>query len=205
MHMSNARRLIVVAAAAVAVLIAGVSLAYYYASSDIPNRFETAEAKVYMSEKFDPSDKWVPGEEKQKEASFGNSGDTDAVIRIRFDKTLRLSDGTEVSDQDILESFTLNFDDGFSSSWVRGSDGWYYGRNVLKQGEMTDVTLRSVTVSSLLSNDVHGVKTDYSSAVFSVDVKGELIQASLAKEAAEAQGWGMIPQISGSTVGWSAK
>lgn len=206
MHMSDARRMIVMAAAAAAaVLVAGVSLAYYYASGEIPNRFETAEAKVYMSEKFDPSDRWVPGEQKQKEVRFGNEGDTDAVIRVRFDKVLKLSDGTEVSDQDILDGFTLNFADGFSTGWVRGSDGWYYSRNVLKSGEMTDVTLGSVTVSSLLSNDVHGVKTDYSSAVFTVNVKGELIQASLAEEAAGAQGWGMIPEVSGSAVRWSSE
>ena len=205
MHISGQRRFVILAAAAAALLIIGASLAYYFASADVGNKFETAEARVYMTEKFDPADKWVPGEEKQKEVRFGNDGGMDAVIRVRFDRTLKLSDGTEVTDQDILDSFELNFADGFADSWVKGDDGWYYSRKVLQKGERTDLTLKSVTVSSLVSNDVHGVKTDYSSAVFSVDVKGELIQASVAKDAAEAQGWGMIPQISGSTVEWSAK
>ena len=201
----NRKILLLILGAAVAVLLAGVSLAYYYASSDIDNPFETTEAKVYMDENFDPSDQWVPGEEKQKEVQLGNEGEMDTVLRIRFSPELKLSDGTKVTDEDVLSGFVLNFAEGFGQNWVKGNDGWYYFKKVLKAGETTDTTLKSVTMSDAVGSDVRGAQKDYIGSVFEVNVESQMVQASAAKEAAASQNWGMIPEVSGSAVQWVSK
>lgn len=201
----NRKLLLLILAAAVAVLATGVSLAYYQASMDTDNPFETTEAKVYMDETFDASDGWVPGEEKQKEVRLGNDGTMDTVLRIRFSPELELADGTKVTDQDVLSGFALNFTDSFSENWVKGTDGWYYFKKVLGAGEQTDPTLKSVTMSDAVGNDVHGKRTDYTGAVLKVNVESQMVQASAAGSAAQVQNWGMIPEVSGSTVQWVNK
>ena len=44
---------------------------------------------------------------------------------------------------------------------------------------------------------------DYSGASYDVKIEGELLQASLATEAANYMKWGMIPTVTGTTVTWN--
>lgn len=193
---------LIIASGLLSITLFGVTMAYYYHSIKIDNDFTAAEAKVYMNEKFDPSDKWVPGEEKEKEVRFGNEGSTDVLLRVKFTVKLQMADGSEVTDNDILKSFKLNFEDNFEDEWIMGDDGWYYYTKVLESGQITDVTLKSVTIGSGISNDVHKTTDDYSSAVFKVDIASEMIQSSGAAEAASAQGWKMKPAVSDGNVTW---
>ena len=184
-------------------LIFGAAMAVYNHSLKLDNEFNTADARVYIDERFDPNDKWVPGEEKEKQVWFGNDGDVDAVLRVKFSPELKLKDGEPVTDRVVLDSFKLNFSSGFSGDWTVGNDGWYYYNKVLRSSERTDCTLESVTVSNLIGNDGHNVRIDYSSAVFTVNVDGEMIQALQAENIAAEKGWGMSPVISGESVGWT--
>ena len=178
----------------------GSTYAYFQSSESIDNQFHSAEAKIYLNEKFDPNDRWVPGEEKQKEVRFGNEGRIDAVLRVKFTPILQLEDETE--DSNAAAGFTLNFADDFSTNWTE-KDGWYYYNKVLVPGELTDITLKSVTISDAIGNDEHGILTDYSGASYDVKIEGELLQASLATEAANYMKWGMIPTVTGTTVTWN--
>lgn len=182
-----------------AVLAVGSTLSYFYASDTIDNKFRTTEAKAYISEKFDPNDRWVPGEEKQKEVRFGNDGEIAAVLRAKFTPVLKLKDGTE--DPEAAGDFQLNFSTDFQKDWVKDGD-WYYYKKVLSPSQMTDITLKSVTVSDQTGNDEHGIRTDYSGASYEVKVEGELLQASLAAESATYMKWKMIPTVTGETVAW---
>lgn len=185
-------------------VVVGVN-AYYYNSTHLDNPFELTKPEVYLSEKFDETDKWVPGEEKQKEVSFGNSGTMDALLRVKFTPTLKTKDGKSMP----IDGCTLNFAAGFDGStgqWVESHEGtetWYYYKSVLKAGEKTPTTLKSVTISDLFSNDVHGIKTDYSGATFTVEVDAQFIQASHADAGAVDNNWGKTPTVSGSSVSWS--
>ena len=181
-------------------LVIGSTFAYFQKSESIDNKFKSAEAKVYLNEKFDPNDEWVPGEEKQKEVRFGNEGKIAAVLRVKFTPVLKLEDGTE--DSEAAKGFQLNFTDGFSQNWTE-KDGWYYYNKVLSPEGLTDITLKSVTISDAIGNDEHGILTDYSGASYDVKIEGELLQASLATEAADYMKWGMIPMVTGTTVTWN--
>lgn len=182
-------------------LVFGSTFAYFQASDRIDNNFQSSEAKVYINEKFNPNDRWVPGEEKQKEVRFGNEGKIAAVLRVKFTPELKLQDGTE--DAEAAKGFQLNFADDFLANWTKDGD-WYYYNKVLSPDEMTDITLKSVTISNRIGNDEHGISTDYSQASYDVKIEGELLQASLAPEAAKFMKWELLPSINGSQVKWTA-
>ena len=181
-------------------LVIGSTFAYFQKTESIDNKFKSAEAKVNITEKFNPKDQWVPGEEKQKEVRFGNEGKIAAVLRAKFTPVLKLEDGTE--DSEAAKGFQLNFTDDFFRNWTE-KDGWYYYNKVLSPEELTDITLKSVTISDAIGNDEHGILTDYSGASYDVKIEGELLQASLATEAANYMKWGMIPTVTGTTVTWN--
>lgn len=181
-------------------LVIGSTFAYFQKTESIDNKFKSAEAKVNITEKFNPKDQWVPGEEKQKEVRFGNEGKIAAVLRAKFTPVLKLEDGTE--DSEAAKGFQLNFTDDFFRNWTE-KDGWYYYNKVLSPEELTDITLKSVTISDAIGNDEHGILTDYSGASYDVKIEGELLQASLATEAADYMKWGMIPMVTGTTVTWN--
>lgn len=183
-----------------ALLVLGGTFAFFQKSESIDNKFKSAEAKVYLNEKFDPNDKWVPGEEKQKEVRFGNEGKIAAVLRVKFTPVLKLKDGTE--DSEAAKGFQLNFADDFSQNWTE-HDGWYYYNKVLSPDELTEISLKSVTISDAIGNDEHGIVTDYSGASYDVEIEGELLQASLATEAADYMKWGMTPTVTEGTVTWN--
>lgn len=167
--------------------------AFYYRTQSIDNDLTVGVPKVYLGEKFDPTDKWVPGEDKQKEVKFGNEGDIDSYLRVRFTPKLVLADGTEVTDSDILKDFALNYADDFDTNFTDGGDGWYYYKNILPAGQETPLTLKSVTISDSVGNDVHGNFTDYSGSTFTVDIEGEFVQATGAGETAPSSDWTIKP------------
>ncbi|MGU8456277.1 BsaA family SipW-dependent biofilm matrix protein [Clostridium perfringens] len=180
-------------------------MAFFQSSMTLTNPFSTGEAKVYLDETFDVDDKWVPGEEKQKEVSFGNEGDVPVVLRARFTPELTLADGTKVTDTNILNGFTLNYAASFASEWAQHDDGWYYYKKVLNPNEKTSQTLVSVTISKNISNDIHGNETDYSGAGMDVDIECEAIQSATSKDSINLQNWDVYPVISGMEVSWIKK
>ena len=175
------------------------TFAYYVSSDSIDNHLYSSEAKIYINEKFNPNDKWLPGEEKIKEVRFGNEGMIDAVLRVRFTPRVTLENGK--IDQTTTSQFTLNFDENFEQDWERHGE-WYYYKKILAASQETDRTLVSVTMSSMIGNDEHKMVTDYSNSSFEVEIQGELLQASLASETAEFKAWEWIPHISGEQVIW---
>lgn len=193
------KKLILTCTAFVSLLIIGSVLAYYQESISIENEFESAEARVYLNEKFDPNDLWVPGEEKQKEVRFGNEGEVASVLRVKFTPMMECADYS--GDMVVTDKASLNFTDNFEDEWVKNGD-WYYYKNVLEPDELTGITLKSVSISDALGNDEHGIEVDYSGSSFDVCIDSELIQASLAGECALQKKWELLPEIEGKQVQW---
>ena len=180
----------------------GSTVAYFYASKTIDNEFRTSEPKIYLYEKFAPGERWIPGEEKQKEVRFGNDGNLASVLRVKFTPALKLEDGTE--DKEAVKDFKLNFAEIFMENWEKHGE-WYYYKKVLSPDEKTDITLKSVTISNNIGNNEHNLenKIDYSNAFYEVNIEGELLQTSLASEGAKADKWEMIPVVTGNKVVWN--
>ena len=189
-----------------AVLAISCVFAYFISTMPVTNPFSVGKPNVYLEETFESDDKWVPGEEKRKIVYFGNDGDMDIVIRAKFTPTLKLEDGSVITDKTILNDFELNFTDEFKKQvdWLAGGDGWYYYKKVLAPGEKIK-TLESVTLSNNISNDVHGNKTDYSNSQMDVDVECEAILATVSKDNSDLQNWGYYPNVNGTSVSWTNK
>lgn len=63
----------------------GLTLAYYNSQKTFSNEFHVKEPGVSIYEKFNPTDWWVPGEEKSKQAWFANTGELDMLLRFKID------------------------------------------------------------------------------------------------------------------------
>ena len=120
---------------------------------------------------------------------------------MKFTPVLKLKDGTE--DAEAAKGFQLNFADDFEQNWTDGDDGWYYYNKVLEPDQMTDLTLKSVTISDKIGNDEHKIGKDYTEASYDVKIEGELLQASYAAEAATQMSWGKTPAVTGKQVTWN--
>ncbi len=178
---------------------------YFFGTLPTVNPFSTGRAGVHLSEDFNASDRWVPGEEKKKEAVFGNDGTQDVLLRVRFQKELIKSDDSYETSDAILSGFQLNYADTFEADWELHSDGWYYYKKLLKPNETTGKTLVSVTMNPAIGNDQHQNQTDYSNAKMNIEVKGEVVQASAASSGARIEDWDAIPSIEGNKVSWRRK
>lgn len=194
------RRIGKIGLAALALLTVVGTLTYFYAAEKLKNPFQMAEAKIYLNEKYNPKDRWLPGEQKQKEVCFGNDGKIAAVLRVQFTKTMDdLSNRSGI--KELGKEVELNFSGEFFREWEQHGD-WYYYKKVLEPGKITDITLQSVTLSNEIGNDEHGIQKNYAGAIFDIQVRGELLQASVADVAAEQQNWKWIPEVTGENVAW---
>lgn len=191
------RKMFAVVALCIITLI-GVSgtYAYYQSEVQIKNPFRTGEPRIHLSEKFNEADNWVPGEEKEKKVWFENLGNMDLLLRFKVEVTLREPADQAVkitaskSDKNVYvtadgnEFCTLNWSDENMKSWADKQDGFYYYNQIFKAEAKTLPVLKSVTFSKGLSNDVHGIRTDYSQYKLQVKITAETIQVN--KEAASA-------------------
>lgn len=78
--------------------VIGLTLAYYSSQKEFENEFRLKEPGVAIYEKFNPTDWWVPGEEKSKQAWFANSGEMDMLLRFSIE--IKWADGHAPSYKD---------------------------------------------------------------------------------------------------------
>ena len=195
------------------ITLIGVSgtFAYYQSEVQIKNPFRTGEPRIHLSEKFNEADNWVPGEEKEKKVWFENKGTMDLLLRFKIEVTLRDAEDKVVKiavskeDKNVYvtangnEFCTLNWFDENMKNWSYKQDGFYYYNQIFKANAKTLPVLKSVTFSKGLSNDVHGIRTDYSQYKLQVKVTGETIQVN--QEAASTL-WQRSYTLSNNQITW---
>ena len=186
----------------------GTTLAFYSGGGDLKNNLGTKESSVYLEEEFNPNDKWLPGETKQKKVNFGNDGESSQVIRFKVILEWLNKDGdkwtpTPPSDPDI-ELATINWNSQFATDWEDSffdDDGWYYYKQVLPSGVKTAVVMDSVTFLEDLSNTVGGeYPEDFSDTTYRIKVVMEGVDVNTTLTKAE---WGKTFTESGGTLTWS--
>lgn len=191
----------------------GATIAYYTSQQTFDNELSVKEPGVAVIEKFNPADHWVPGEEKIKEVWFTNTGQMDMLLRFHVET--KWADGKKpngATDADAAACIQLNQKDSFAANFVsftENSRTYYYYKKVLKPGESTTRVLDSVTFSSNISNDTHGM--DYSDSQVNIAIIGETILAAANDSgfAETADEWDKSAKITESagvkTVTWSEK
>ena len=184
------------------VALVGGTIAYYTGRQDFKNEFSVAEPGVAIQEKFNPTDFWVPGEEKSKEVWFTNTGEMDMLLRFTVDAEWEGDHPKDVAADSVITLFWNQGNDQRDNEKppvdfvaVTQKEGdvqktYYYYTKILKAGESTQHVLESVKFSSDLSNDGH-LNSDYSNTQINLTITGETV---LADPDAVAEQWTDTPQ-----------
>lgn len=118
----------------------------------------------------------MPGMTVTKIAEIKNTGASEAWVRVKVEKNIRLQAEVEVNPNPDLVELTLNAD------W-EARDGYYYYKKALKPGEVTAPIFSAVTFNASMGNE-------YQNATATVDVQAQAVQtANNGTTALEAQGW----------------
>ncbi len=196
------------------IAIIGGTVAYYMSREEFDNEFYVGEPGVAVEEKFNPGEQWVPGEKKEKEVWFTNTGEIDMLLRFRLDaqwepgKEPVSASGEEFTPWDLI-TLNWNVEDSAEESDPEGTDDtkiqyftkieesdgvYYYYNKILRrsgiEGSKTDKILEAVTFASDISNGSNG--PDYSGAQINLTIYGETV---LVDEAAALETWGRQPEI----------
>ena len=117
----------------------------------------------------------MPNTTVTKIAEIKNTGASDAWVRVRVEKNIKLQ-GEGTPDTSLVE-LTLS-----SNHWTE-KDGYYYYTKALKPGEVTAPIFTAVTFNADMGNE-------YQNATATVDVFAQAVQtANNGATVMDAQGW----------------
>lgn len=171
-----------VLAICIATLAAG-TLAYFTSEGKAHNVITTGGVEITVQEwadeektkPFEDVTGIMPGMTVTKIAEIKNTGASDAWVRVKVEKNIKLQgDGTP--DTSLVE-LTLN-----TADWTE-KDGYYYYSKPLKPGEVTEPIFTAVTFNVTMGNE-------YQNATATVDVAAQAVQtANNGSTAMTANGW----------------
>lgn len=172
-----------VLAICIATLAAG-TLAYFTSEGKAHNVLTTGGVEIAVQEwadeektkSFEDLTGIMPGMTVTKIAEIKNTGASDAWVRVKVEKSIKLQ-GEGTPDTDLVE-LNLNLTD-----WTQGKDGYLYYNKVLKPGEVTEPLFTAVTFNVTMGNE-------YQNATATVDVVAHAVQtANNGDTVMDAKGW----------------
>lgn len=184
------RKLLIVSVVAICIaILAAGSLAYFTAEGKAHNVITTGGVEIALEEWADedmtiPYSKEsvgvMPGTKVTKIVQVKNTGASDAWVRVKVEKNIRL--GTEIpgvdNPQEELVALDIN-----TLDWELDTEGFYRYKSALKPGETTKPILRSVEFKPAMDNV-------YQNAQISVDISAQAVQyANNGTTVMAAQGW----------------
>ena len=178
------KKLLILSLAAICLAITAIgTLAYFTSEGTAHNVITTGGVEIAVREWAD-EDKQTPFEDLKgimpgmtvtKIAEIKNTGASDAWVRVKVEKNIKLQ-GEGTSDTGLVE-LTLN-----TTDWTE-KDGYYYYTKVLKPGEVTAPIFTAVTFKPDMGNE-------YQNATATVDVVAQAVQtANNGETVTDAKGW----------------
>ena len=169
-------------------LLACGTLAFFTAEDTVRNVITSGGIDIELQERADvekttpfPEDGVsgvMPGTDVTKIVEVKNTGASDAYIRVKVEKEIILSDGVEGEPDSGL--MIIDFDE---SRWVDGEDGYYYYKEALAPGAVTEPLFASVKFDPAMGNL-------YQNSTAKVDVTAYAVQvANNGETVLDAQGW----------------
>ena len=171
-----------VLAICIATLAAG-TLAYFTSEGKAHNVITTGGVEITVQEwadeektkPFENLSGVMPNTTVTKIAEVKNTGASDAWVRVKVEKNIRLQ-GEGTPDTGLVE-LTLNTDD-----WTE-KDGYFYYTKALKPGEVTAPIFTAVTFKADMGNESQN-------ATATVDVSAQAVQTANNGDAVmDAKGW----------------
>ena len=178
------KKLLILSLAAICLAITAIgTLAYFTSEGTAHNVITTGGVEIAVQEwadedkqtPFEDLEGIMPGMTVTKIAEIKNTGASDAWVRVKVEKNIKLQ-GEGTSDTSLVE-LTLN-----TADWTE-KDGYYYYTKVLKPGEVTAPIFTAVTFKPDMGNE-------YQNATATVDVTAQAVQtANNGATVMDAQGW----------------
>jgi predicted ribosomally synthesized peptide with SipW-like signal peptide len=172
-----------VLALCIATLAAG-TLAYFTSEGKAHNVITTGSVEITVQEwadedkqtPFEDLEGIMPGVTVTKIAEIKNTGASDAWVRVKVEKSIKLQ-GEGTPDTALVE-LNLNLTD-----WTLGEDGYLYYNKALKPSEVTEPLFTTVTFNVTMGNE-------YQNATATVDVAAQAVQtANNGETVMDAKGW----------------
>ena len=172
-----------VLALCIATLAAG-TLAYFTSEGKAHNVITTGGVEIAVQEwadenkqtPFEDLEGIMPGVTVTKIAEIKNTGASDAWVRVKVEKSIKLQ-GEGTPDTALVE-LNLNLTD-----WTLGEDGYLYYNKALKPSEVTEPLFTAVTFNVTMGNE-------YQNATATVDVSAQAVQtANNGDTVMDAKGW----------------
>ena len=178
------RKLLILSALAIcAAILAAGTFAYFTAEGRAHNVITSGGVEIAVqewadeerTEPFKNLTGIMPGMTVTKIAEIKNTGASDAWVRVKVEKSIRLQgDGTPDPGMVVLTRNTAD--------WTE-KDGYYYYNAALKPGEVTAPIFTAVTFKTDIGNE-------YQNAAATVDILAHAVQtANNGDSALDALGW----------------
>jgi predicted ribosomally synthesized peptide with SipW-like signal peptide len=190
--MENKKSLIALALVALVGIVGG-TYAYFTSSAKLTNEFKTGTYSTSVTEEFVSPDNWTPGTTTTKKVNVTNNGSVEVAVRASYTEIWTAKDGTVLSgtrNGERVAQFTIG------SDWELASDGYYYYKETLKNGQTSSDFISSVTFNPNFEleegTDIQctttkengkttvncaNLTTGYAGATYSLDITIETIQA----------------------------
>lgn len=179
------RKLLILSVLAICIATLAVgTLAYFTAEGRAHNVITTGGVEITVQEwadeektkPFEDVTGIMPGMTVTKIAEIKNTGASDAWVRVKVEKNIKLQ-GEGTPDTALVE-LNLNLTD-----WTLGEDGYLYYNKALKPGEVTEPIFTAVTFNVTMGNE-------YQNATATVDVAAQAVQtANNGDTVMDAKGW----------------
>ena len=179
------KKLLILSLAAICLAITAIgTLAYFTSEGTAHNVITTGGVEIAVQEwadedkqtPFEDLEGIMPGMTVTKIAEIKNTGASDAWVRVKVEKNIKLQ-GEGTPDTALVE-LNLNLTD-----WTQGKDGYLYYNKVLKPGEVTEPLFTAVTFNVTMGNE-------YQNATATVDVAAQAVQtANNGDTVMDAKGW----------------
>ena len=178
------KKLLILSLAAICLAITAIgTLAYFTSEGTAHNVITTGGVEIAVQEWADENKQTpfedlkgiMPGMTVTKIAEIKNTGASDAWVRVKVEKNIKLQ-GKGTPDTGLVE-LTLN-----TTDWTE-KDGYYYYKEALKPGEVTAPIFTAVTFKPDMGNE-------YQNATATVDVAAHAVQtANNGDTVMDAKGW----------------
>ena len=178
------KKLLILSLAAICLAITAIgTLAYFTSEGTAHNVITTGGVEISVQEwadedkqtPFEDLEGIMPGMTVTKIAEIKNTGASDAWVRVKVEKNIKLQ-GEGTPDTALVE-LELN-----TADWTE-KDGYYYYTKVLKPGEVTVPVFTAVTFNAAMGNE-------YQNATATVDVAAQAVQtANNGDTVMDAKGW----------------
>lgn len=153
-------------------IITGLTISAFKSKEKITNTFKAADVDVSIKEEFKP----CCGDKK---VWIENNTGYDCLIRVSITESWVDKNNNLVIQETPEGLATINFSADKDQNWIKGNDGYYYYKKILKANSKTENLTESVTFN--YDNDC---ANKYEGFRFNVDVKAEAVQPNKIKDEA---------------------